>query len=59
VKRAKPELGIQCYKEREAQGRWFWDACGERVDGSNLRVDSGRVEEVEEVEGIKEFKEVA
>ena len=39
MKRVKRELGIQCYKELAAQGRWFWDACGERVEGSESRVE--------------------
>ncbi|MDB5335931.1 MAG: hypothetical protein JWN70_1550, partial [Planctomycetaceae bacterium] len=53
MKRAKRELGIRCYKESAEKGRWIWSACGEKVEGSELRVDLRQVEE------IKEFKEVA
>ncbi len=32
IKRAKWELGIRCYKESAAKGRWFWEALkGEEV----------------------------
>ncbi len=55
IKRAKWELGIRCYKESAAKGRWFWDA----LKGEERRVKGEEVEEFKEVEGVKEFKEVS
>ncbi len=50
IKRVKWELGIRCYKESTANGRWFWDA----LKGAERGVKGEEVKEFKEVEGIKE-----